>query len=359
MNDEEHKAVRITTGSCVQNENSDDQEGILESVLDGVRVQRVHPRMLDGVAESGYSWCNTCNHRGTEAYEQNQQRFGNNKEDWYQHIMAQTRMEKWISVLGHLVRPPEQILTISAKQQKKYFDTPLCKNIAFQGVRAKELLGDEAKDLANEFREISRSPLTPLTSTSQGWFVRTSACSTKDSQSDGGAGPHFCLENALLSLFASERVHVSMKDYTNDVKVYLVPFDSTVTVAREMRVFVYKHQVTAISQYDVYNDDSILCAMSDAQLAEVAELVNVFHCKNVRDVWIEHGGIDSYVMDVEYDQGGVVRLMELNSFGAEMAAASALFHWVRDANEITPLEPLGKGICFRVRAPNLSEEFRY
>jgi len=151
-----------------------------------------------------------------------------------------------------------------------------------------------------------------------------------------------------------------MKDYNSDVKVYLVPFDSNVTVARELRVFVYKHQITAISQYDVYNDDSIFSTMSDAQLAELAELVNVFHRENIRDIWIEHGGIDSYVMDVEYDQngGGVVRLIELNSFGAEMAAASALFHWVRDAHEITPLEPKRKKICFRVRAPELSEEFR-
>lgn len=348
MNDE-HKIgaiamATITTSKNARDEDSD-REGITEQIVDGVRVQRVHPRMLDGVSETGYSWCNTCNHRDTEAYEKNQQTFEHNN-DWYQQIMAQTRMEKWQSSLGHLVRQPELVLTISAKQQKKYFDTQLCKNIAFRGVRAKTLLGDEAGDLAKELREISGLPLAPLTS--QGWFVRTSACSTKDSQDDGGAGPHGSLEDALLALFASERVHVSMKDYTNDAKVYLVPFDSDVTVARELRVFVYKNQVTAISQYDVYND-SIFSTMSDVQLAELANLVRVFHFENVRDSWAKSGGIDSYVMDLEYDPGkGDIRLMELNSFGAEMAAASALFHWVRDASEITPLEL--REICIRVRS---------
>ena len=333
----------ITTSKKARDENSD-REGIAERTVDGVRVQRVDPRMLDGVSETGYSWCNTCNHRDTEAYEKNQQTFGNN--DWYQQIMARTRMEKWQSALGHLVRQPELVLTISAEQQKKYFDTQLCKNIAFRGVRAKTLLGDEAEDLAKELRKFSGLPLAPLNS--NGWFVRTSACSTKDSQDDGGAGPHGTLEDALLALFASERVHVSMKDYTKDVKVYLVPFDSDVTVARELRVFVHKHQVTAISQYDVFND-SIFSTMSDVQLAELANLVRIFHCENVKNSWTKSGGIDSYVMDVEYDlDKGDIRLIELNSFGAEMAAASALFHWVQDASEVTPLEL--RGICIRVRS---------
>jgi len=42
----------------------------------------------------------------------------------------------------------------------------------------------------------------------------------------------------------------------------------------------------------------------------------------------------------------VVRLIELNSFGAEMAATSALFHWVRDVEELYSAET----ICIRVRA---------
>merc|ERR1712232_269112 len=227
---------------------------VSECNCNGVCIQLVDPRILDGIDQTNYRWCNTNNHRDTEDYEKNQQRFGGNS-DWYQNTMEETRMEKWQCALGHLTRKPDVVLAINAKQQNQYFKTELCRRIAFQGVRAKRLLGEEAQDLAKELRESSEKPLIP--STSDGWFVRTSACSTKDSQDDGGAGPHHSLEDALLALFASERVHVSMKDYAKNVNVYLVPFDPDVAVDRELRVFVYKNRVTAISQYDVFSTSRV------------------------------------------------------------------------------------------------------
>ena len=245
-------------------------------------------------------------------------------------------MEKWQTVLGDLTRKPEHVLRITARQQRIYFKPAA--QLAKQGVRAKSLLRDEAEDLAGELQESYEAPLEPAPA--QGWFVRTSACSPKDALDDGGAGPHHSLVDVVLALLASARVHTSMKDYNGaeDVRVYLIPFDRTVTVERELRVFVHDHQVTAMSQYDVYNTSSVFAPMDDAQLAQVARGVDDFHRQQVRPRWT---GIASYIMDVEYLVEGddessncAVRLIELNSFGAEMAAASALFHWVRDAEEL-------------------------
>lgn len=57
-------------------------------------------------------------------------------------------------------------------------------------------------------------------------------------------------------------------------------------------------------------------------------------------------------MDVEFNEGAQeeVLLIELNCFGAHLAAGSALFHWLRDHDELhqqgedAPRQP----ICVRV-----------
>ena len=139
-----------------------------------------------------------------------------------------------------------------------------------------------------------------------------------------------------------------MKGYEDDIKVYLVPFDRAVAIERELRVFVSDNKVTAMSQYDVFNS-SVFSSMNDEQLASVARCVDNFHRQQVLPLW---DGISSYVMDVEYiAEDNRVQLIELNSFGAELAAASALFHWVRDANKLYASE----SPCIRVRATQEEE----
>ena len=323
------------------------EDGIYESLVNGVAVQRVQPHLLDGIDEIDYTWCNTNNHRDTEKYEELKRQHGSSMA-WYGDIMEETRMEKWSTTLGTLTRSPDLVMTITAKQQRMYFKP--AREIAMQGVRAKRLLREEAEELAKELvqrqsptKESSPNSLLPPP---QGWFVRTNACSPKDSQDDGGAGPHYSLVDALLALMASERVHVTMKTYDVDVHFYLVPYDCNMTVDRELRVFVNRNKVTAISQYDVFNVSSVFSPMDDETLASLAQSIETYHHDKILPIW---DGIESYVMDVEFipdkDESSRIRLIELNSFGAEMASASALFHWIRDSKELHS----GKRLCIRVR----------
>lgn len=325
------------------------EDAISVCVADGIRVERVNPAVLEDVASIEFSLFNTNNHRDTETYKDLQRRHADSDYDWYSNIMAETRMEKWQSALCDLVRAPEAVLTITAAQQRKYFKGPV-EELAAQCGRAHSLYRDEAEDLAKELimaaLPLQGKPLVPLSR--NGWFVRTSACSPKDAQDDGGAGPHYSLVSVLLALFASDRVHGTMKGYTTDTKVYLVPFDRDVTVERELRVFVNENNVTAISQYDIFNA-SVFCIMDDTKLAQVAKCVDRFHREQVVPRW---NGISSYIMDVEYCHNGdsheqpCIRLIELNSFGAEMAGASCLFHWVRDHKELYDTSGM---VCIRVR----------
>lgn len=268
---------------------------------------------------------------------------------WYREQLSETAMQRWAIPLAALCGErltTARTLTISASQQGRYFRP--ASEVAFQGVSASRLLKEEAQDLASE---LEASAGDELVAPAQGWFVRTSSCSPKDAFEDGGVGPHHSLLSVLLSLLASERIHKSMKDYSSDAVVYLIPFDETVTLDRELRVFVFEGNVAAMSQYDIFNP-SIFSRMSDEQQAKVARCVDSFCRDQLNPQWAAIGGIASYVMDVECvpqddaDGEWQIRLIELNSFGAELAAGSALFHWVHDASEVYSSSRL----CIRTRS---------
>ena len=75
----------------------------------------------------------------------------------------------------------------------------------------------------------------------EGWFVRTDSCSPKDSDHDGGVGPHYDLQSILLAVAGSNRCQKSlrMENYEQDLSLYVTPFDPKVRTSRELRVFVY------------------------------------------------------------------------------------------------------------------------
>jgi len=324
------------------------REGVSRCIVDGVAVERVERRMVDGIELSDYTWCNTNNHRDTERYRQLQEQGG----CWYTEALEETRMERWSSVLAELCGQrllDRRTVIITAAQQQRYFKP--ASQLAMVGARASRLLREEAEDLAAELQSTNEPISHPPT---HGWFVRTAACSPKDAFRDGGAGPHRSLSEVLLALLASQRIHKSMRDYSTDTTLYLMPYDPAVTIDRELRVFVHESRVTAMSQYDCLNPSGVFAKMDSDRLADVALCVDAFHRHLLSPRWEAVGGVSSYVMDVEYieyasDTGeDSVRLIELNCFGAEYAAGSALFHWVHDSAELYSSSRL----CIRV----LSEE---
>ena len=134
--------------------------------------------------------------------------------------------------------------------------------------------------------------------------------------------------------------------------VFLLPFDPAMATRRELRVFVCEGRVTAISQYDWFDTATVFSAMSDAELARVARAVEAFYVEKLQPAWSAVGGTASIIMDVEYlAETDEVQLIELNSFGAEFASGSALFHWMRD-RDIVYRSPASSSepqpICIRV-----------
>ena len=303
-----------------------------------VRVQRVPIAAIEGCELASFCWCNTNNHRDTKKGKEL-------TDEAYCAAVSATHFDKWFPVLRGLGGDRFDkchVVRVSAEQIQRFLKP--ARQAAQNGVSAAQLFHEELATLAAELIE-AQPPLAEGPSAA-GWFVRTDSCSPKDAELDGGAGPHRSLLEVLIAVAGSQRCHAGMGSYRvtrgpGGMSIYLMPFDCEVTTRRELRVFVDRGVVTAFTQYSWTDAESVFCTMSDRALASVAWAVDAFQRTSVHPLWTAAGGVASYVMDVECvvakgtvaeDEACVdLRLIELNSFGAELAAASGLFHWVRDA----------------------------
>ena len=76
-----------------------------------------------------------------------------------------------------------------------------------------------------------------------------------------------------------------LSKYEQDLHLFLSPFDQESKTSRELRIFVYKNKVTAISQYSWYNPKSDFSDKTDEELTNVAQKVLKFHEVSVGPAW--------------------------------------------------------------------------
>ncbi len=149
------------------------------------------------------------------------------------------------------------------------------------------------------------------------WFVRTDNVSLKTGLF--GAGPYRTLRDIAIGAITSSASHDPLK---GSGTYYLLPWIELVYFL-ELRVFVYHGNVTAMSQQHLYE----VPAVPVLERAHV-DRVLAFFDTDVR----ARIGLDTYSFDVGFTESGDVYFIEANGFGAEYAAGSGLFHWVRDAS---------------------------
>ena len=109
------------------------------------------------------------------------------------------------------------------------------------GAAVHRVLGEDFQDCAD--RLLDQDDVKDLLADvpDDGWFVRTESCSPKDSEHDGGVGPHYTLQSMLLAVAASNRCQKSLRldNYDQDLYLYVTPFDRNVSTTRELRVFIH------------------------------------------------------------------------------------------------------------------------
>lgn len=156
------------------------------------------------------------------------------------------------------------------------------------------------------------------------WFIRLNEASPKDGIY--GAGPLTSTREITDSLITSKRAYRALLNGLESGKgdiLYVVPFRFDWNEELEFRCFVYNKNTTAVSQYIWYRD----CHLKN-KIKDIVPNIIKYLQENV----IYKFNQSSFVADVIATTQNNIELIEINSFGKELASGSALFHWLNDSD---------------------------
>lgn len=161
----------------------------------------------------------------------------------------------------------------------------------------------------------------------KGFFVRVNNVSLK--YGEHKEGPYNNIRNILESIVSCIGSHSPLKYNTNEINIYLIKW-MDIKPEFEFRVFVFNNKITAISQQNIYSvvynnyleNENIF---NEFMKKKLDIIVNYFYEEMIQKItWISN-----YTFDFALINNNPY-LIELNSFGKELAAGSALYHWLLD-----------------------------
>eukprot|EP00455_Lapot_gusevi_P000682 TRINITY_DN1030_c0_g1_i1.p1 TRINITY_DN1030_c0_g1~~TRINITY_DN1030_c0_g1_i1.p1 ORF type:complete len:282 (-),score=38.47 TRINITY_DN1030_c0_g1_i1:175-1020(-) len=136
--------------------------------------------------------------------------------------------------------------------------------------------------------------------------------------------------DATKLLTTSQRV---FQDITNffkfrqalgEMNIILRSFVDHLPLDHEFRCYVHRKQITAISQYYVYQAFPAL--QDHDRVTRIRQMIIDFH-----DLIKDAMPFQSYVIDiVVFVEQGYCQVVEINPFGAHLSSGSGLFNWVTD-----------------------------
>lgn len=152
------------------------------------------------------------------------------------------------------------------------------------------------------------------------YFVRINNVSCKYGMN--GLKPYTNFKSIIESMLTSIPSHRGISSNMKELNIYLIPW-VTISNFNEFRVFVCENRITAISQQDCYNVNTL-----DVEtIQKYAETL----CKYIQEKLIpEFRTIKNYSIDIAILEDGSCYFIELNSFGCCYSAGSSLFHWIDD-----------------------------
>lgn len=167
------------------------------------------------------------------------------------------------------------------------------------------------------------------------YFVRLDNCSPKDTIFGFGPFNIDSIKFMISSLCASQRCHVifkrNIKIKSQQLLLWFVEWRKDINIDNEFRCFVYNKSLTAISQYkwmqlipkwSKQDNIKILIEMVPKIQAIIDNL-----CKSLE--------LTQFTLDIHLKADKAeIEIIELNSFGVQMACGSGLFHWIRDFKQL-------------------------
>ena len=117
--------------------------------------------------------------------------------------------------------------------------------------------------------------------------------------------------------------------------LYLLPW-KTFDVYKEYRIFVHCNRITAISQQNLHAVNELLTAFPEEEdhrsvIERHMKIIWESFQKTIKKK-ITH--TSNYCMDAVILEDDSLYFIEINSFGKEYAAGSALFHWLIDEDKL-------------------------
>jgi hypothetical protein len=146
------------------------------------------------------------------------------------------------------------------------------------------------------------------------------------------SGPYNTLKQIVESLISADISHSVINPTTKNIKLYLLKWIN-MDEFKEFRVFVHNKKITAISQQNCYQINRLLENKTNLEI----ELI-VHNWIGIITDFFEFEIVDkivgsNYSMDIVLLNDDKPYFIEINSFGKEYAAGSALFTWVDEKGE--------------------------
>lgn len=236
----------------------------------------------------------------------------------YDTVLAQTHTTKWINLFKQYkhICIHNPIWINSLKKIHK---------ISSQTGKFSKLFEDEFDEMCTQLeKEFDLNKIFGKT----GYFVRVNNVSLKCGQDK--EGPYYSIKQILQSAVSCIETHTPIHSNSDKLDIYLMEWVD-IKPEDEFRVFVFENKITAISQQNLY---SLLLNTNPT----VPNYIFEFEMKRKLNIIVEYfyneimnkiNWINSYTIDIALVNSKPF-FIELNSFGKEYAAGSALFHWILD-----------------------------
>lgn len=142
--------------------------------------------------------------------------------------------------------------------------------------------------------------------------------------------PYNDIQHIIKSMVTTNSKHVCFYDDDTSCNIYCIPWKH-IDISKEFRVFVYDNNITAISVQDIYNVSQWLVDMTSDKLENIIMKIMSYFEQSIRDK-LEY--INTYTYDFAFTEDDDPYFIEPNSFGANYAAGSSLFHWTNDYDKL-------------------------
>lgn len=166
-----------------------------------------------------------------------------------------------------------------------------------------------------------------------GVFIRTEHVSLKTGKH--GIGPYYNIKQVIESICTSTYGHAAIRSNDTVLNIYIIPW-LNLDINKEFRIFVHDNIITGISVQYIYERNEWLDSRSEGEIRSLVDGIRTYFNEVFLEKWhrtkmsenTKNFTMDLVILNEEY------YFIEPNPFGAQYAAGSSLFHWIRDNDQL-------------------------